>query len=82
MRHLGTPPTLADLARRVSGLRAWCARCRSHAIVPMAIVVAKCGPAASIKDARARLRCSKCGSNEADLMPDWPTIGPIAVAVS
>jgi hypothetical protein len=63
---------LALLARQVTGLRAWCEKCRFNAVIPIALAIRKIGPNGTIIDARRKLSCTKCGSRAADLMPEWP----------
>jgi hypothetical protein len=71
----GRPPHLSDFARHhVTHLHCVCANltCRHGATVPIADIVRRLGPDATIVDARRVIYCSKCGSRQVQLQPSWP----------
>jgi hypothetical protein len=75
-RDLGPPPPLSDFARhKVTMMRFFCGglTCRHQADVPIAKLIEKLGPDATVEDVKRRGYCNKCGSREISVQPSWPS---------
>jgi len=74
------PPTLADLAADPGELIASCRNRHHDAVPPVALVLARYGPATPFPEVRGRFRCSACGSRQVDVRPDWSRRSPGQIA--
>jgi hypothetical protein len=69
---------LADLETHGVGVFCWCNRCSHSAIVPVAELLARLGPAIAVPEIGAKLRCSGCGARDVATRPAWRTLGEVA----
>jgi hypothetical protein len=60
------PPTLAQLATVELDLTAWCNTCHRHSDLRTADLIERLGPDFIAKDADRLLKCSRCGSRNAE----------------
>lgn len=72
------PIVLGELSRRSIDVQCWCNRCPHHAILPVATLINRFGPACSVPEVGARLRCSGCGSKDVATRPNWSSLGLVA----
>jgi hypothetical protein len=77
---MALPPTLADLAADPGELIALCQNCHHDAILPVALVLARYGPATPFPEVKGRFRCSACSSRQADVLPNWSRRSPGQIA--
>jgi hypothetical protein len=70
------PPTLADLAANPAELVASCQRCHHDAVLPVALVLARYGPATPFTEVKVRFRYLACGSRQVDVRPNWARHSP------
>ena len=47
--------------------------CRHVGEVPIATLIEKLGPNATVEDVKRRGFCSKCGSKDIGVQPSWPS---------
>lgn len=72
------PATLADLAAEGLDVFCWCNRCGHNAVVSTALLIRQLGPAQSVPDIGACMRCTGCASRDIATRPHWPTEdGPV-----
>ena len=72
------PPTLADVRSYGVGVFCWCNRCHHHAVLPIAVLIAHCGPGLPFPAMHGRLRCQACGSKDIHARPNWKRLGVVA----
>lgn len=75
---LPEPPTLADVRSYGVDVFCWCNRCHHHAVLPIAILIAQCGPGLPFPAVHGRLRCQACGSRDIHARPNWRGLGTVA----
>ena len=44
------------------GMFCWCHRCHHHDVLPIALLIAHCGPRPPFETVHGRLRCQACGN--------------------
>jgi hypothetical protein len=47
------------------------------AVLPIAVLIAHCGPALPFPHVHGRLRCQACGSKDIHARPNWPLLGQV-----
>ena len=75
---LPDPPTLADVRSYGVDVFCWCNRCHHHAVQPIDVLIAHCGPALPFPAVHGRLRCQACGSKDIHARPNWRGLGVVA----
>jgi hypothetical protein len=78
---VSTPPTLADPVAAPGELVTSCQNCHHNTVLPMAPVLARCGPATPFPEVKGRFRCSACGSRQVDVRPNWSKHSPGQITV-
>jgi hypothetical protein len=63
---LPEPPTLADVQSYSVDVFCWCNRCRHHAVLSVAVLIADCGLGLPFPMIHGGLRRQACGSNRED----------------
>jgi len=72
------PAALGDLMRAGIAVFCWCNRCGHNAEAATAMLVQQLGPAFSVPEVGARMRCTSCSSKDIATRPAWPSRGQIA----
>lgn len=72
------PPTLAEVQEHTDGIFCWCHRCDHNAVLPVAVLIAHCGPGLPFPAVHGRLRCQACGSKDIHARPHWKGLGVVA----
>jgi len=68
---LPEPPTLADVRSYGVDVFCWCNRFCHHAVLPVAVRIAHCGPGLPFPAVHGRLRCQACGSKDVHARLNW-----------
>jgi hypothetical protein len=50
----------------------------NHAVLPVAVLIARCGPGLPFPMVHGRLRCQACGSKDIHARPNWKGLGVVA----
>ena len=70
--------TLGDLAGEAVDVFCWCNRCDHNAVVPLATLIARLGPAFRVPEIGVHMCCAGCGAKDVAARPDWPSLGQVA----
>lgn len=73
----GKPATLSDLRAGGNDVFCWCNRCRHNAVVPLATLIGRLGPAFPVPEVGARMVCGRCGARDVATRPAWPHEAPV-----
>jgi hypothetical protein len=72
------PSTLVDVQSHGVDVFCWCNCCCHHAVLPVAVRIARLGPGLPFPTVHGGLRCQACSMKDIHAPPNWRGLGTVA----